>query len=237
MVSAKVRQTLSMEERKRYWLQRKVKKLLRKYAGYLILFGIIFVSFLIGLIVGACSFSSEAISPPEETLAFTDRELVSLIEKETTVPAETSKMIEVTEPQKEYFDVPLSNELQDYIDEVSLKYSVPCELVYAMIEVESNFRPNIVSSTDDYGLMQINKINHEWLSEALGITDFLDPKQNILSGVYMISQHLEATDGDMVLALMRYNNGATGAKRLWNKGIYSTSYTDKVMAAYENYKK
>lgn len=225
-----------MEERKRYWLQRKVKKLLRKYAGYLILFGIIFVSFIIGFVVGACSFSSEAISAPEEILAFTDKELVSLIEKETTVPIETSKTVEVIESQREYFDIPLSDELQDYINEVSLKYSVPCELVYAMIEVESNFRPKIISSTDDYGLMQINKINHEWLSETLGITDFLDPKQNILSGVYLISQHLEATDGNLVLALMRYNNGATGAKRLWDKGIYSTSYTDKVMAAYEDYK-
>lgn len=218
-------------------MQRKLKKLLRKYAGYLILFGIIFVSFLIGLVVGACSFSSEAISAPEETLAFTDKELVSLIKEEPTVPIETSKMIEVTEPQKEYFDIPLSEDLQDYVDEVSVTYSVPRELVYAMIEVESNFRSNVVSSTDDYGLMQINKINHEWLEETLEITDFLDPKQNILSGVYMISQHLNATDGDIVLALMRYNNGATGAKRLWNKGIYSTSYTDKVMAAYENYKK
>lgn len=217
-------------------MQRKVKKLLRKYAGYLILFGIIFVSFIIGFVVGACSFSSEVISAPEEILAFTDKELVSLIEKETTVPIETSKTVEVIESQREYFDIPLSDELQDYINEVSLKYSVPCELVYAMIEVESNFRPKIISSTDDYGLMQINKINHEWLSETLGITDFLDPKQNILSGVYLISQHLEATDGNLVLALMRYNNGATGAKRLWDKGIYSTSYTDKVMAAYEDYK-
>jgi len=84
--------------------------------------------------------------------------------------------------------------------------------------------------------MQINTINHEWLQEELGITDFLDPYQNVMCGIYIISGHLEKTDGDIELALMRYNCGATGAKRLWDKGIYHTDYTRKIMGYYEFYK-
>ena len=108
-------------------------------------------------------------------------------------------------------------------------------LIIAMIEVESSFRPNVISGTSDYGLMQINKINHEWLTEEYGITDFLDPYQNVFCGITIIAGHLEKTDGDIALALMRYNCGATGAKRLWDKGIYSTSYTEKILAAMEVY--
>lgn len=108
-------------------------------------------------------------------------------------------------------------------------------LIIAMIEVESSFRANVISKSDDYGLMQINKINHEIMSEKYGITDFLDPYQNVFCGITIIAEHLEKTDGDIALALMRYNCGATGAKRLWDKGIYSTSYTEKIMTAMEGY--
>lgn len=135
-----------------------------------------------------------------------------------------------------YFNVPLDTELQDYIRSLCEIHNVPMELVMAMIHQESSFRASVVSSSNDYGLMQINTINHEWLQEELGITDFLDPYQNVLCGIYIISGHLEKTDGDIELALMRYNCGATGAKRLWDKGIYHTDYTQKIMGYYEFYK-
>lgn len=43
--------------------------------------------------------------------------------------------------------------------------------------------------------MQINQCNHEWLSSTLGVSNFLDPMENILCGIYIISGHLEKTDG------------------------------------------
>jgi hypothetical protein len=141
----------------------------------------------------------------------------------------------IVEEENFYFDVPLSNDLQDYIRELCEKKDVPMELVVAMIDAESSFTADIISKTNDYGLMQINICNHETLTQNLGITDFLDPYQNVKCGIYIIADHLRKTDGDIVLALMRYNNGATGAKRLWDKGIYSTAYTSRIMALYESY--
>lgn len=148
-----------------------------------------------------------------------------------------SKEAEKSEKEKVYYPCPLSLDLQDYITSVCSANNVPVPLVLAIIEVESSFQADAVSETNDYGLMQINKINHKQLSEKYGITDFLDPKQNVLAGVCMLSEHLEATHGDVVSALMRYNSGVAGAKKLQSEGIHSTSYTDKVMTAYENYKK
>lgn len=134
-----------------------------------------------------------------------------------------------------YFDVPLSTDLQDYIREMCEEKEVPMELVIAMIDVESSFTADVISRTNDYGLMQINICNHETLTDNLGITDFLDPYQNVKCGIYIIAGHLQKTDGNIVLALMRYTCGATGAKKLWDKGIYSTDYTDKIMTAYNSY--
>jgi len=151
------------------------------------------------------------------------------------VPLETPT-VETVEEKTFYFDVALDCDLQDYIRDLCETYDVPMELVIAMIHQESSFRANVVSGSNDYGLMQINTINHEWLQKEPGVTDFLVPYQNVLCGIYIISGHLEKTDGDIELALMRYNCGATGAKRLWDKGIYETDYTRKIMSYYEFYK-
>lgn len=192
---------------------------------WLALLGIILISMLVGAIGHKVLTTTEGKEIPQSVT-------IAVI----TTPVPTPKTVIDTEPVTVYFDIPLSKELQDYIRNLCDEYGVPIELVIAMIDVESTFRADVVSKTNDYGLMQINKCNHEWLTDKLGVTDFLDPYQNINSGVHILSGHLEVTNGDIELALMRYNNGATGAKKLWDKGIYSTAYTHKIMTAYESYK-
>lgn len=213
---------------------------------WLVLLAIISFSFGTGLVVGklATDKSEPVLAAYVEEPAFyqivTENEPTPSVESEwqtfTATPVPTPKTVIDTEPVTVYFDIPLSKELQDYIRNLCDEYGVPIELVIAIIDVESTFRADVVSKTNDYGLMQINKCNHEWLTDKLGVTDFLDPYQNIYSGVHILSSHLEVTNGDIELALMRYNNGATGAKKLWDKGIYSTAYTQKIMTVYESYK-
>ena len=223
-----------MEKAERYPSR---KRRYRRYSGYF-LSGIILVSFLAGLLVGVLSSRSNMTDTAEEVKLPTVTTSACPADNTAITPVSViSCSAEAAKPKTKYYDVPLPKDLQDYISSVCSTYSVPCELIYGIIEVESNFRADTVSDTNDYGLMQINKCNHEWLSSTLGVSDFLDPKENILCGIYIISGHLEKTDGNVELALMRYNCGAAGAKRLWEQGIYSTSYTEKVITAYENYKK
>ena len=233
MVFQKIRKAICMEKAERYPSR---KRRYRRYSGYF-LSGIILVSFLAGLLVGVLSSRSNMTDTAEEAKLPTVTTSACPADNTTITPVPViSCSAEAAKPKMKYYDVPLSTELQDYISSVCNTYNVPCELIYGMIEVESNFRADTVSDTNDYGLMQINKCNHEWLSSTLGVSNFLDPKENILCGIFIISGHLEKTDGNVELALMRYNCGATGAKRLWEQGIYSTSYTDKVIAAYETYR-
>lgn len=126
-----------------------------------------------------------------------------------------------------YYDINLSEDIQDFLFSECEKRDVDAVLVLALIKTESNFTSNIVSGTNDYGLMQINEVNHSWLQEKLGTLDFLDAKDNIKAGVYMLSR-LEPQD--IGQKLMVYNMGGLQAKALWSDGVYSTKYTDKVMS-------
>ena len=190
------------------------------------LLGVFLFGGLLGFILG--SFVGISKEPIEKTV-YVDRP------KPIIQPVESPCIESIPEEQSVvYYDCPLDEDLQDYIRTLCEENHLPMELVIAVIEVESSFRANAVSGTSDYGLMQINSINHSWLAEEYGITDFLDPYQNVLCGITILSQHYDSF-GDTDKALMAYNLGATGAKRKWEQGVYETPYTRKIKSAMEVY--
>ena len=132
------------------------------------------------------------------------------------------------------YNIPLSKELQEYTYSMCEYYLIPehYELVLAIMWQESHFKSDLVSSTNDYGIMQINKCNHEWLSEQLGINNYVDAKQNIEAGTYLISKLLIKYE-DENKALMAYNMGEAGARSVWSAGNYTSSYSRDVVAKRE----
>lgn len=110
------------------------------------------------------------------------------------------------------------------------EYGVPYALALAVADVESRFDPDATSSTNDYGLMQINKVNHGWLLEQ-GI-DPMTPAGNIEAGVLFLSDYLTAY-GDPEMAIMAYNCGPSGAQKLWASGTYHTEHSIKVMDRFD----
>lgn len=141
---------------------------------------------------------------------------------------------EVRAAEPTYYDIPLSKDLQLYTYNKCVEYGVPehYELVLAMMWQESNYTADLVSSTDDYGIMQINSCNHSWLVDLLGPTDFLDASDNINAGVYVISKLL-IKYGDEHKALMAYNMGEHGASLNWQAGNYTSNYSRGVVAKRE----
>lgn len=133
-------------------------------------------------------------------------------------------------------DCALDVDVQEFTYYLSYGYNIDFYLLMALMEQESMYEADAVSSSGDYGLMQINKCNHEWLSEELGITDFLDPYQNVTAGTYEIHRLFEKY-GDTNKVLMAYNMGEGGARRLWNQGIYETDYTRSIAEKYETIKR
>ena len=133
-----------------------------------------------------------------------------------------------------YFDVPLSHNLQKYIYEICADENVPVAMIMAIIDHESNFDPETVSDTNDYGLMQINECNHSLLAESYRTADMLNPYQNVFCGVKIIASYYEQY-GDWSKALMAYNMGDYGANKAWANGIDSSSYSKAIMNLYEEY--
>ncbi len=125
-------------------------------------------------------------------------------------------------------DVNLDKNLQEFIYCLSYGYNIDFPFVMGLIQKESSFKSDTVSKTNDYGLMQINTINHEWLSEKFGFNDYLDPYQNTRAGLYILRKLFEKYE-DPSKVLMAYNMGETGAKKLWDKGIFETGYSVSVL--------
>lgn len=151
-------------------------------------------------------------------------------------PSPTPEPEEDPEPQVRFYDIPLSRELQEYTFRLCEENGLDYEMVLALMDQESDYREKVISKTNDYGIMQINEINHEWLKEELGIDDFLEAEQNILAGIRILAELTEKYE-DPHLVLMAYNCGETGAKRLWKQGKTTSEYSRSIMARAEELRK
>src|SRR5665647_1948633 len=105
---------------------------------------------------------------------------------EINVAVEEIKYSEVSSNEEllVYYSDVMPVEYSIFILNTCEKYAVDPKEIFAIIKKESNFDTQAISSTGDYGLMQINKSNLPALNKALGTTDLLDPYQNIEAGVY-----------------------------------------------------
>lgn len=131
--------------------------------------------------------------------------------------------------------VTFGEDLQEFTYYLSAAYDIDYTLVLAIISKESGFMPDGISSTNDYGLMQINACNHEWLTEELGITDFIDPYENIKAGLFILRGLFEKYDSTSKV-LMAYNMGENGASKLWEQGIFESNYSKDVLQRQETYR-
>ncbi len=177
---------------------------------------------LIGGVLGF--FLAKLTTPPQETITVT---------KTVEVPAYKSNVL-VDTADVFLFDVPLSDSLQRYIYEICADENVPVTLVMAMIEHESGFDPEAVSPTDDYGLMQINAVNHEWLKEEYRCADMMNPYQNVFCGISIISSYIDKY-GELDKALMAYNMGSYGAQKAWKNGVTSIAYSEEILSLMREY--
>ncbi|MEI0531421.1 lytic transglycosylase domain-containing protein [Brachyspira pilosicoli] len=112
-----------------------------------------------------------------------------------------------------YKKVSFPSTYDDIIKEAANKYSVPEDLIKAVIKQESNYMPNAVSHKGAIGLMQIMPST----GVGLGVTDkemLKDPYTNIMAGTKYLSQMLNKYDGRLDLSLSAYNAGPSLVDKL-----------------------
>jgi len=124
--------------------------------------------------------------------------------------------------------------------EASKENDVDYRLVLAIMEAESNYDHEAVSSMGARGIMQIRPILAEFLSKDVGITlmdeeDLHDPDYNIKLGVYYLSWLNNRGFADTKHLLHAYNVGHNRAREERSKNpIPNTRYVKEVLKQYKN---
>jgi soluble lytic murein transglycosylase len=149
---------------------------------------------------------------------------------------------------------------KDMVIKYSATYGLDPYLVFALINVESHYKPDAESQKDAKGLMQITPSTGKWAAEKVGIGDFedsmlYDPGVNLRLGCWYLSSlknefGLRESESDIVLMLASYNGGSGNVKSWLKNKEYSPTgtsleqipfnetrhYVDKVLKEYEIYK-
>lgn len=113
----------------------------------------------------------------------------------------------------------------------SIGTSVSPALALAVISVESAGKSTALSTAGAQGLMQLIPAT----AERFGVTDSMDPSQNIRGGITYLDWLIKEFKGDVVLALAGYNAGENAVKD--NHGVppygETRAYVPKVLAAWQ----
>jgi hypothetical protein len=122
------------------------------------------------------------------------------------------------------------------INEASQLYKIPVPLIRAVIKVESDYDPHVVSSMDCKGLMQV----HPDVEKDMGAQgDIFDPRENIMTGTRLLRWLANRVDGDLVLTIAGYHAGL-GSLAKYGYTVppyaYTRQYLKMVLERYYQYK-
>jgi soluble lytic murein transglycosylase-like protein len=111
------------------------------------------------------------------------------------------------------------------------RYQLDPALLRAVIQVESNFRPDAISRRGAVGLMQLMPST----AAKLEVANIHDPLQNIQGGAKQLRHLLNSYHGNLQLALAAYNAGVHRVKRDIPRIRETKVYIQKVLASYQTY--
>ena len=167
--------------------------------------------------------------------------LLALQETVAIVPRKT-----VARPAKVYRDTPPLELARSYVETDPSRYmhhirhaaratNVPVALIRAVITAESAFNPYALSATGAVGLMQLMPDT----AARYGVTNRMDPSQNILGGARYLSDLMRLFNNNMHLAIAAYNAGE-GSVLKYGRRIppfpETIAYVPKVLKYYKHYR-
>jgi hypothetical protein len=137
----------------------------------------------------------------------------------------------------------------EHIRDQQAFYGIPQSFVRAVIKVESDYDPRVVSSAGCVGLMQLMPET----ARSMGVTDIWDPRQNIMGGsryLQVLARRFCRTPGrhgasgfmcsseELVKVIAGYHAGPGAVEKYGGMPPYETTraYVTSVLQRYEEYR-
>jgi hypothetical protein len=121
-----------------------------------------------------------------------------------------------------------------FIDEAARLYALPQALVRAIIKVESDYDPRVVSCAGAKGLMQLMPD----VQREQRVDHVFEPRENILGGTRLLRVNANRFKGDLVLTIAAYHAGPGAVEKYHGVPPYETTqqYVKMVLKHYYKFK-
>lgn len=144
------------------------------------------------------------------------------------VKVENRDFLAREEPRK------INPSIEDIVSKTSKAYGIDPDLIMAVMKVESNYNPQLVSPKGAMGLMQLMP----GTADEMGVSDPFDVEENITGGVKYLRYLSEKYKGNLELILAAYNAGPAVVDRYGGIPPYKETqdYVKKVLSVYKKFK-
>ncbi|HWP96897.1 MAG TPA: lytic transglycosylase domain-containing protein [Syntrophomonadaceae bacterium] len=153
--------------------------------------------------------------------------LVRLIDSLSAVSARRNKVSTAGQVVQNHSPINRNGDFSELIKKASEKYHVDERVISAVINQESSFDAQAVSSCGAQGLMQLMP----GTATSLGVTDPFNPEQNIMAGTQYLREKLDEFGGNLSSALAAYNAGSGAVRKYGGVPPYkeTQAYVAKIM--------
>ena len=139
-----------------------------------------------------------------------------------------------------FYDIPLTYEQQKFVADISEEFGLSFELIISMMKIESNYQTDLISETNDFGIMQLNSKNHEFFAKLSGLEtyDVMDFYDNVTMAINylaylrdnLIKQGITNQEDLIIYLLNSYNMGEMGFKKYIKRtGLLTRVYDQRIL--------
>lgn len=170
-----------------------------------------------------------------QTLVAVQKNKISELDASRTHLASVVRLREILADNRVYMSRNNVEKMAGRVEQVSRKYGISPEMIYAVIRAESSFNPMALSDKGAMGLMQVlpstarevaARINIRWTDERI----LWDPMTNLEVGTYYLHTLMNRFDS-IEVALAAYNQGPNRIAALQAvEADLPMDYTERVLS-------